>query len=163
ADAAAGAVIPTVDLLGLAFAALDVETAAAWLARRSPAAPFGYVTTVNADHLVRLKRRPELVPIYREALMQLLDSRVVARAARFATAGETGRGDRDDRASHRRWPVHRSQPGFPRRRRTACAALDAARRARVAASADPESATVGATLSVGLSLCRADAAARTPG
>jgi N-acetylglucosaminyldiphosphoundecaprenol N-acetyl-beta-D-mannosaminyltransferase len=76
-------VIPTVELLGLAFADLDAETAAGWLARRPATAPFGYVTTVNADHLVRLRRRPELVPIYREALMQLLDSRVVARAARF--------------------------------------------------------------------------------
>ena len=54
----------SVRLLGLDFADLDVAAAAGWLARRPAAAPFGYVTTPNADHLVRLNRRPELATIY---------------------------------------------------------------------------------------------------
>lgn len=76
--------MPTVRLLGLEFADLDVETAANWLSQRPAAAPFGYVTTPNADHLVRLRRTPELVTVYQDALMRLLDSRVVARVARLA-------------------------------------------------------------------------------
>lgn len=64
--------MPTVRLLGLEFADLDVENAANWLSQRPAAAPFGYVTTPNADHLVRLRRVPELVPIYQAALMRLL-------------------------------------------------------------------------------------------
>lgn len=46
--------IPTIRLLGLEFADLDAEAAASWLAQRPATAPFGYVTTPNADHLVRL-------------------------------------------------------------------------------------------------------------
>ena len=71
----------TVRLLGLEFADLDVADAAECLARRDAAAPFGYVTTPNADHLVRLHRQPELLALYQDAMLRLLDSRVVARAA----------------------------------------------------------------------------------
>ena len=53
------------------------------LARRAATEPFGYVTTPNADHLVRLSRRPELLPLYQDAMLRLLDSRVVARLARL--------------------------------------------------------------------------------
>ncbi len=70
-------------LLGLEFADLDAESAAALLASRRESAPFGYVTTPNADHLVRLHRRPELGPLYQNAMLRLLDSRVVALAARL--------------------------------------------------------------------------------
>jgi N-acetylglucosaminyldiphosphoundecaprenol N-acetyl-beta-D-mannosaminyltransferase len=77
-------VIRTIPLLGLEFADLDVTAAARWLARRPASAPFGYVTTPNADHLVRLHRRPGFLPLYRGALLRLLDSRVVARVARLA-------------------------------------------------------------------------------
>lgn len=75
--------VPTVRLLGVEFADLNVAAAANWLARRPAEAPFGYVTTPNADHLARLNRRPELEPLYRDALMRLLDSRVVALGARL--------------------------------------------------------------------------------
>ena len=51
-----------------------------WLAARPADAPFGYVVTPNADHLVRLQRQPELRPLYADAMLRLLDSRVVARA-----------------------------------------------------------------------------------
>jgi exopolysaccharide biosynthesis WecB/TagA/CpsF family protein len=53
------------------------------LAGRREAEPFGYVTTPNADHLVRLHRRPELWPVYHDAMLRLLDSRAVALAARL--------------------------------------------------------------------------------
>lgn len=70
-------------LLGLEFADLDAVGAAQLLAERPATAPFGYVTTPNADHLVRLHRHPELRPLYRGAMVRLLDSRVVALAAQL--------------------------------------------------------------------------------
>jgi exopolysaccharide biosynthesis WecB/TagA/CpsF family protein len=74
--------VPTVPLLGVDFADMSLGAVLGWLAARPPDAPFGYVVTPNADHLVRLQRQPELLPLYRDAMMRLLDSRVVARAAR---------------------------------------------------------------------------------
>jgi exopolysaccharide biosynthesis WecB/TagA/CpsF family protein len=74
-------VAEVVRLLGLDFADLPPAEAAAWVAARPANAPFGYVVTPNADHLVRLARRPELLPLYEGALLRLMDSRVVARAA----------------------------------------------------------------------------------
>ncbi|MDR3539235.1 MAG: WecB/TagA/CpsF family glycosyltransferase [Acetobacteraceae bacterium] len=73
----------TTRLLGLDFADRDALAAAAWLAARPADAPFGYVVTPNADHLVRLARDPSLAAAYRGALLRLLDSRVVAAAARL--------------------------------------------------------------------------------
>ena len=70
---------PVVPLLSLDFADLGVADAAALIAARPDGAPFAYVVTPNADHLVRLSRDPELLAIYRDALLCLLDSRVVAR------------------------------------------------------------------------------------
>ena len=72
-----------VRLLGLDFADMDVSEAAAFLTARPASQPFGYVITPNADHLVRLHRRRELTPLYAAALLCLLDSRVVCRAARL--------------------------------------------------------------------------------
>jgi exopolysaccharide biosynthesis WecB/TagA/CpsF family protein len=70
-------------LLGLDFADLDTAQAAAWLAARPAAAPFGYVVTPNADHLVRRHRQPEIATLYDGALLRLLDSRVIAVVARL--------------------------------------------------------------------------------
>jgi exopolysaccharide biosynthesis WecB/TagA/CpsF family protein len=72
-----------VRLLDLEFADLDAVRAAEVIARRSGTAPFRYVTTPNADHLVRLHREPELLPLYQGAMLRLLDSRVVAMVARL--------------------------------------------------------------------------------
>lgn len=70
-------------LLGLDFAGLDMGASLAMLAARPPGAPFAYLVTPNADHLVRLAREPARYgPLYREADWRLLDSRVVARLAR---------------------------------------------------------------------------------
>lgn len=83
----AQAPIPTVPLLGLDFADMSLGEVLGWLVARPPDTPFGYVVTPNADHLVRLQRQPVLRPLYRDAMLRLLDSRVVARAARTAGLG----------------------------------------------------------------------------
>ena len=69
-------------LLGLDFADLDVAATAQLISGRSEDAAFAYVVTPNADHLVRLSRDASLLPLYQGAMLCLLDSRVVARAAR---------------------------------------------------------------------------------
>lgn len=70
-------------LLGLGFADFDIDGALAMLANRPAEAPFAYLVTPNADHLVRLAREPALYGLlYRDAAWRLLDSRVVARLAR---------------------------------------------------------------------------------
>ena len=65
-------------LAGLDFDGMDAAAAAAWIAARPAEAPFGYVVTPNADHLVRLNRDPVLRAIYQRAALCLLDSQVVA-------------------------------------------------------------------------------------
>lgn len=72
-----------VTLVGLDFDDLNLAQAASWIAARPPHAPFGYVVTPNADHLVRISRDPALRAIYRDATLCLLDSRVVAGVARL--------------------------------------------------------------------------------
>ncbi len=72
-----------VPLLDLDFDNLGLEEAAAWIGARPANAPFGYVVTPNADHLVRLSRNPSLRAVYREASLCLLDSRVVGGVARL--------------------------------------------------------------------------------
>jgi N-acetylglucosaminyldiphosphoundecaprenol N-acetyl-beta-D-mannosaminyltransferase len=68
----------SVPLLGLDFANLTAAEAAETVAARPGGAPFRYIVTPNADHLVRLSRDSELARIYRGAWLLLLDSRVVA-------------------------------------------------------------------------------------
>jgi exopolysaccharide biosynthesis WecB/TagA/CpsF family protein len=72
-----------VRLLGVGFADLTPAVALDRLASRSAEAPFAYVVTPNADHLVRLAAEPSLQPLYEAAWLRLLDSRVVARLARL--------------------------------------------------------------------------------
>jgi|HubBroStandDraft_1064217.scaffolds.fasta_scaffold32610_3 N-acetylglucosaminyldiphosphoundecaprenol N-acetyl-beta-D-mannosaminyltransferase len=67
-----------VTLLGFDFADLTAAEAAETIAARPEQAPFRYVVTPNADHLVRLSRDPELATIYLGAWLTLLDSRVVS-------------------------------------------------------------------------------------
>ncbi len=74
---------PTVPLFGLDFADLSGEAVLARLMARPPDAAFDYLVTPNADHLVRLGRDRGLAAVYRDAAICLLDSRVVARAARL--------------------------------------------------------------------------------
>jgi N-acetylglucosaminyldiphosphoundecaprenol N-acetyl-beta-D-mannosaminyltransferase len=67
----------TIRLLGLDFADLSVERAASHLAERPADAPFGYVVTPNADHLVRMSRDPRFLAVCRASALCVLDSRVV--------------------------------------------------------------------------------------
>jgi len=73
----------SVPLAGLRFDPLSVADAASWIAARAADAPFGYVVTPNADHLVRVAADPALRQTYEEAALCLLDSRVVAALARL--------------------------------------------------------------------------------
>jgi N-acetylglucosaminyldiphosphoundecaprenol N-acetyl-beta-D-mannosaminyltransferase len=75
------AAAPRVRLLGCDFADASIDAVLADLAARNPAAPFTYLATPNADHLVRLARDPSLRPLYERAGVLLLDSRVVRRLA----------------------------------------------------------------------------------
>ncbi len=75
--------IGTAQLLGLTFADIALEAVAAAIAARPVDAPFAYVVTPNADHLVRLGRDPSLRPVYLGAWLRLLDSRVVSGLARM--------------------------------------------------------------------------------
>ncbi len=69
-------------LLGLELADLTQDAAVRWIDARPADAGFGYVVTPNADHFVRLRHDPSLAAIYQTALLRLLNSRVVAAAAR---------------------------------------------------------------------------------
>lgn len=73
----------TISLLGLGFADLTVAQAASWLAARPADAPFGYVVTPNADHLVRMSRDPRFRVACRQNLLCVLDSRVVGGLGRL--------------------------------------------------------------------------------
>ena len=66
-----------ITLLGQTFPDLTMPQVAARLSGRRADAPFCYVVTPNADHLVRVSRDPRLHTIYRNAELRLLDSRVV--------------------------------------------------------------------------------------
>jgi N-acetylglucosaminyldiphosphoundecaprenol N-acetyl-beta-D-mannosaminyltransferase len=67
----------TIPLLGLDFANLTLAQAASRIAERPEDAPFAYVVTPNADHLVRLNRDRRLGAVYRNNALCVLDSRVV--------------------------------------------------------------------------------------
>ncbi|WP_284256945.1 WecB/TagA/CpsF family glycosyltransferase [Acidocella aquatica] len=72
----------SITLLGLTFDDAPLAQVTAGLLARVPGAPFAYVVTPNADHLVRLRRSPGLLPLYQAAQLRLLDSRFIALAAR---------------------------------------------------------------------------------
>src|SRR6478735_1083410 len=83
-----GADVPSaqssIQLLGLNFDALSPTEALHLIAARPADAPFAYMVTPNADHLVRLARNPaSYQPLYEGAWLRLLDSRVVRRLARL--------------------------------------------------------------------------------
>jgi N-acetylglucosaminyldiphosphoundecaprenol N-acetyl-beta-D-mannosaminyltransferase len=73
--------VPVRRLLDLDFADLPLQGVLALLEARPAEAPFGYIVTPNADHLVRLARGAALRPLYDGAMLRLLDSRVVSRLA----------------------------------------------------------------------------------
>jgi N-acetylglucosaminyldiphosphoundecaprenol N-acetyl-beta-D-mannosaminyltransferase len=71
----------TVNLLELSFNNLSVPEAVTRLLGRNPGLPFAYVVTPNADHIARLRRFRELIPVYQGAWLCLLDSHVIANVA----------------------------------------------------------------------------------
>lgn len=71
-----------IPLLGLDFDNLTLTEVTQRLLARPPGARFAYVVTPNADHLVRLRRIPQLRPVYRRAMLCLLDSQFIAQLAR---------------------------------------------------------------------------------
>jgi exopolysaccharide biosynthesis WecB/TagA/CpsF family protein len=78
---------PRVTLLDVEFDNITLGQVAFQLLARRPNAPFAYVVTPNVDHLQRLAHSPALRPAYQEAMLCLLDSRVIARlAARLGRA-----------------------------------------------------------------------------
>jgi N-acetylglucosaminyldiphosphoundecaprenol N-acetyl-beta-D-mannosaminyltransferase len=72
-----------IELLGLEFDDMDVDTVVAQLLARPPDAPFGYVVTPNADHFARLRRIPNLAVVYQAAMLCLLDSQLIGHVARL--------------------------------------------------------------------------------
>ncbi|MBN2751646.1 MAG: WecB/TagA/CpsF family glycosyltransferase [Rhodospirillaceae bacterium] len=69
---------PDLSYLGIAFTRLGLEAAAAVIAERPAEAPFAYVVTPNAQHVVRINQGdPSFVPAYRDAWLRLCDSRVL--------------------------------------------------------------------------------------
>jgi len=73
--------LPRTSLLGIDFADISLAETLSWLLARSPAAPFAYAVTPNADHLQRLRRLPALWPVYDTAALRLFDSHCLAHAA----------------------------------------------------------------------------------
>lgn len=71
----------TTRFLGLDFSTVPLEQTVDSILCRPADGPFGYAVTPNADHLVRLRRHPELTGLYRDAELCCLDSRVVAAIA----------------------------------------------------------------------------------
>jgi N-acetylglucosaminyldiphosphoundecaprenol N-acetyl-beta-D-mannosaminyltransferase len=72
----------SIRLLGVYFNVLSMGEVLRLIATRPAGAPFAYVVTPNADHLVRLSRDPATYrQLYDDAWLRLLDSRVVQRLA----------------------------------------------------------------------------------
>lgn len=70
--------VPSLSLLGVRFDDLDLEAALALIGARDPAAPFAYVVTPNADHLLRLEAGDAaLRTLYDGAWLSLNDSRIL--------------------------------------------------------------------------------------
>lgn len=68
--------------LNVPFDRIDEASAVTLLDHSDPSAPFRYIVTPNADHVVRLSREPELSLYYDDAWMSLCDSRPVSLFAR---------------------------------------------------------------------------------
>jgi exopolysaccharide biosynthesis WecB/TagA/CpsF family protein len=78
--------VPRIAIFGLKFHALDCEEAVSAIRARAPDAGFGYLTTPNVDHIVRLLTEAQTAEVHRaysEAEMTLCDSRVMGLLARL--------------------------------------------------------------------------------
>jgi UDP-N-acetyl-D-mannosaminuronic acid transferase (WecB/TagA/CpsF family) len=76
--------IPLIDFLGLPISDLDANEAASCIAARPPSAPFAYVVTPNAQHIVGLAKGAGVWRrAYRGALLRLCDGHVVQPLAKW--------------------------------------------------------------------------------
>ena len=74
-----------VAFLGLSFDPIGTEhAAAAMAARASQLQPLVYVTTPSVDHMVRLDRKPDLRALYNDAWLNLCDSRILEKFAKYS-------------------------------------------------------------------------------
>ncbi len=75
--------IPVIDFLGLRFHDLDVAQAARVIVSRDPDAPFAYVVTPNAQHVVHFARGHEpWLQNLKDAWLVLVDGRIMPMLAR---------------------------------------------------------------------------------
>jgi exopolysaccharide biosynthesis WecB/TagA/CpsF family protein len=64
--------------LDMEFDPLNADEAARSIALRARKfGPFAYVATPNVDHMVRVDRQPDLMPLYDDAWLNLCDSRIL--------------------------------------------------------------------------------------
>lgn len=75
--------IERISFLGAPFDLESKDHVLGRLAERRPDDAFRYVVTPNVDHIARLARTPELLPIYQGAWMSWCDSHPVRRLARL--------------------------------------------------------------------------------
>ncbi|MEZ5775987.1 MAG: WecB/TagA/CpsF family glycosyltransferase [Hyphomicrobiaceae bacterium] len=73
----------SVRFLGAPFDLADEASVVAALRARRPGDHFRYIVTPNVDHVVRLRRRADLVPAYEGAWISLCDSRPIRMLARL--------------------------------------------------------------------------------
>jgi N-acetylglucosaminyldiphosphoundecaprenol N-acetyl-beta-D-mannosaminyltransferase len=71
------------DFLQVPFDMITVEEVLSTLQLRKAEDPFAYVVTPNVDHVVRLAKRPVLLPAYRAAWMSWCDSHPLRLLARL--------------------------------------------------------------------------------
>lgn len=71
------------DFLQVPFDMAGIDEVLASLRQRRDGDPFAYVVTPNVDHVVRLARRPDLMPAYRGAWMSWCDSNPLRALARL--------------------------------------------------------------------------------
>ena len=76
--------VPVRRFLGVAFSGHAPADVVRLVTARLETAPFAYVVTPNADHLVRLSRDPQTYkPLYDAAWLRLLDSRAIDKVGRL--------------------------------------------------------------------------------
>ncbi len=77
--------IARTSFLGLDFDPLDTNAAARAIdVRARDNSPLVYVATPNVDHIVRMERDATLKTLYRDAWLNLCDSRILQRMAKFS-------------------------------------------------------------------------------
>lgn len=75
---------PRRKFMGLDFDPLDTaETVTALLDLADRELPLSYVVTPNVDHMVRLDREPDLVPLYENAGLTVCDSKILSLLSRL--------------------------------------------------------------------------------